>query len=134
MKKILKILSVLFSVMLLFCAVGCEQSDSDERRIYYYTLPNVAVDETFEITVEEVSHFEWDKVVICNREGLEFVKYERIPTTMDPDICGAGVYCVYTLRASEAGDYVIKLNYRSFVGNNPPVQTNIYKIKITNNA
>lgn len=133
MKKILKILSVLFSVMLLFCAVGCEQSDSDERRIYYYTLPNVAVDETFEITVEEKSYFHWDKVVVCNREGLEFVKYERIPTTMDPDICGAGVYCVYTLRASEAGDYVIKFNYRPF-GSDPPVQTNIYKIKITNNA
>lgn len=131
MKKALKVLSVLLAVMLLFSIVGCEQNSSDERRIYYYTLPNVEVGETFKIVVEERSYVEWDKVVICNREGLERVNYERIPATMNPNILGAGVYCVYTLRASETGDYVIKLNYRPF-GSDPPIQTNIYKIKITN--
>jgi hypothetical protein len=132
MKKALKVLSVLLAVMLLCVGVvGCEQNDNtNETKIYHYSLPEVTVGQSFKIVVEEKGACIWDKKIICNLEGLDLIDIENVRRDTNPNAIGGGIYKIYTFRILNSGDYVITLNLRDVGVNATLRQKNVYKIKV----
>lgn len=119
-----KIFIILGAILLTtFSLIAC-----DNKNVNTYTLPDVTVGDTFEITVPTrgSGQYEWNYNINSN-SGLEFVAREYIPASDDPDWCGGG-NSIYTFKAVKTGSYTIKFICQIIGKYEPPIETNIYKI------
>ena len=138
-KKWIKVLSLLFSVMLLCVGVvGCEQSENIDENIKYFTLPDVVVGETFELEVEAIYGVYNIRSCVIDIEAMEYVSGKFVPPNNDPNIIGGGTF-VYTFKPYCLGEYKIKISWHHVMAGveeyndnleyNTPYKTNIYTVK-----
>lgn len=95
-----------------------------------YSLENVLVGDTFEITLDAYggTAYCWDYSI--NSNGIEYVTSKFISEQpSDSDFCGGGKL-VYTFRAVKVGNYKIKFKLSTINQSKQPIETNIYNIKI----
>ena len=93
------------------------------------TLPDVAVGETFEITLDAHggTAFVWS-YEISPKAGMEFVSREFIPTNGDPDLIGGGQF-EYTFKGNKAGKYEITFKLKE-IGKSQATETIVYSVKV----
>ena len=138
-KNWIKVLSLLFSVMLLCVGVvGCEQSENIDENIQYFTLPDVVVGETFELEVEAIYGVYNKRSCVIDIDAMEYVSGKFVPPNNDPNILGSGTF-VYTFKPYRPGEYKIKISwhhvmagveeYKDNLEYNTPFKTNIYSVK-----
>ncbi len=125
MKKTLQRFCILSLVAFIVMAlVGCNSEITNT-----YSLEDVAVGDTFEITL--AAHggtaYRWDYKI--NKSGVEYATREFVPTDNDPEIMGGGDF-VYTFKASKTGSYKIKFKLQVLNNTEPPIEINIYKITV----
>ena len=117
MKNIKNIVIVLETLLLMiFSLVGCGGNNKNT-----YSLPDVAVGDTFEITLSAYGStpYQWNYV------SQEFVQ-------PDDDRVGGGEL-VYTFKGITVGNYKIKFERRSVLSeskNDPPIKANIYEVAV----
>ena len=121
-----QILIVLSAMLFMFFSFTACSDDNAKK----YSLPDVAVGDTFEITLDAHggTAYSWDYKIIPS-SGVEYVTMEYIPTNDDPDIIGGG-QLKYTFRAIKAGSYKIEFQLQIPWESKPPVETNIYEVKV----
>ena len=112
-------------LMLVFSFVGCK----DEKVTTYY-LPDVSVDDIFEITVRDVSDggYLWNYEV-SSASALVFIGTEYIRGTDDPEAVPFGGHYIYSFKAIKEGNYSIRFECKR-PWEEVPIETIIYKIKI----
>ena len=124
-----RILITLIIAIMLFSLTACFNDN-----VHKYTLSDIKTGETFEITLQDPhadGGWRW-KYEIASNSGVEYVSEKFISDHLDdPDWCGAGGERVLTFKAVKAGQYRIKFVYVRFGENEPPLETNIYNITVS---
>ncbi|MDE7296610.1 MAG: protease inhibitor I42 family protein [Clostridia bacterium] len=126
MRKTLQRFFILSLVAFIIMALaGCNSEITNT-----YSLEDVAVDDTFEITLDAHggTAYRWD-YNITPKSGVEYVTREFVPIDNDPEIMGGGTF-VYTFKATKAGSYKIKFKLQILGKTEPPIEINIYKITV----
>ena len=127
MKNIKNIVIVLETLLLMiFSLVGCGGNNKNT-----YSLPDVAVGDTFEITLSAYGStpYQWN-YEISPTSGIEYVSQEFVQP--DDDRVGGGEL-VYTFKGITIGNYKIKFERRSVLSeskNDPPIKANIYEVAV----
>ena len=122
LKKVIGFIAMILSMALL--SVACGQNENR------YDLPNVAVGDMFEITLQNYADggYSWD-YNLNPSSGIEYVKVEYIEPD-DPEICGGVRPVIYTFKANKIGSFEIKFHcHRAWTSES--IETNIYKITVT---
>lgn len=93
-------------------------------------MPDVAKGNTFEIILDAHggTAYSWSYEINPN-SGIEYVTMEYVPENNDSDQNGGG-QLIYSFKAIKAGSYKIKFEFQISWESEPPIETNIYKIKI----
>ena len=126
-KRILTVIMAIgMAFAVLLCGSGCK-----EKNVNYYTLPDVAVGDTFEITldVHGTGMYEW-QYTISEKTGIEYVKRDFIFPNNDPNIIGGGTI-LYVFKAAKVGNYSIKCSAKiPWEPKTPPIENRVYRIKV----
>ena len=121
---VLSILLLVLTLFMTFAFAACN------KNVNHYTLPDVTEGDTFEITVDSYASggYSWSYEIKPN-SGIEYVKEEFITDYPSPDHCGGGQN-KFIFKATKAGKYDIKFTCQRSWESEPPIYTNIYKIKV----
>lgn len=123
-KKLCFIVIILVLIFVVFSLSACADNTNT------YSLPDVIVGDTFEITLDAHGGTAYCWEYSTNSKGIEYVTSEFISEhPNDSDYCGGGKV-VYTFKAVNSGDYKIKFKLSIPDQSKPPIETNIYKVKI----
>ena len=126
-EKIGKINLLLLLGMILFMMFAFVACDNNTN---HYTLPDVAVDDTFEIILKPAGTYKWVYDIKQN-SGIECISEETLSEhPRDSDWCGSWPV-KYTFQATKAGKYKLKFKYvLRWESKEPPLEINIYEIRV----
>ncbi len=123
-----RILTVIMAIGMAFAVLLCG-SGCTEKNANYYTLPDVAVGETFEICMDTYFDGGYDvKYEIKPKSGIEFVSREFLYSLSGDG--GGNVPMKFIYKATKTGKYEIKFKWKRSWEAEPAV-INVYQITVT---
>lgn len=118
------------TLIMIFSLSACvDQHTNNAENTNKYSLPDIAEGDTFEIIVKGEGQYVWHYSIEPGT-GIEYVSREGVGEHVDDPDWAGGWPWRYTFKALKAGNYKIKFEYSLAWTDAPPIETNVYNIKV----